>query len=134
LRDYASSMRLNGNIDFCGYLNDAKALGILKSAKVFLFPSYEEGFGIAILQAMACELPVVAYKLPVYQEIFKNKLITVPPGHTDLMSQRVIFLLENPAVAKTIGKEGIDLAKQYDWEKIASHEVKLMESLIKQNQ
>ena len=129
LRNYVSNMQLQKNIDFCGYLSDIEAFGILKSAKVFVFPSYEEGFGIAILQAMACGLPVVAYKLPVYEEIFEDKLITVPLGRTELMSQQVVFLLENPAVARSIGKAGVGIASRFDWGKIAQREILLIESL-----
>ena len=131
LKDYTSSMQLQRNIDFYGHLNDLKAFGILKSGKVFLFPSYEEGFGIAILEAMACGLPVITYNLPVYKEIFKDRLITVPIGRTDIMSQKTYFLLENPEVARAIGKENMELVKRYDWDKIARQEILLIESVLK---
>jgi glycosyltransferase involved in cell wall biosynthesis len=129
LRNYISDMQLKKNIDLCGFLDDVGTFGTLKSAKVFLFPSYEEGFGIAILEAMACGLPVVAYDLPVYRKIFGDKLITVPLGRTDLLSESVVFLLENPPVASSMGKEGVALANCYDWSKIAQREILLIESL-----
>lgn len=129
LRNYVSNMKLQRNINFCGYMNDDEAFGILKSAKVFVFPSYEEGFGIAILQAMACGLPVVAYDLPEYREIFRNQLVTVPLGRIDLMSQKIDFLLENPIVASSIGEAGVGLASGYDWDKVAQREIFLIELL-----
>ena len=129
LRNDVSRMKLQKNIDFCGYLDDSEAFGILKSAKVFLFPSYEEGFGIAILQAMACGLPVVAYNLPVYRGVFDDKLISVPLGRTDIMSQRAWFLLEHPEDAKLLSKAGMAIVKKYDWDKIAERELLLIESI-----
>ncbi|MDR0373381.1 MAG: glycosyltransferase family 4 protein [Nitrososphaerota archaeon] len=129
LYDYITKLHLHDHIHLCGYLNDLETFGILKSSKVFIFPSYEEGFGIAILQAMACSLPVVAYNLPVYREIFENTIVTVPLGNTKLMSERVTFLLENPAAAKSIGAAGVELASDYDWDKIAQREIQLIERL-----
>jgi glycosyltransferase involved in cell wall biosynthesis len=129
LRETTSEMKLQENIAFLGYLSDSDAFGILKSAKVFLFPSYEEGFGIAILEAMTCGLPVVTYNLHVYREIFGNSLSVVPVGRTDLMSEIVCFLLENPEVAKLKGQAGVELAKKYDWSKIAEKELSLMKSI-----
>ncbi len=129
LRSYVSKMQLDKNIAFCGHLNDDDAFGLLKSAKCFLFPSYEEGFGIAVLQAMACSLPVVAYDLPVYGEIFGGTLVKVPAGCTDLMAERVSFLLEHPEEAKSIGKAGVNLATGYDWSQIALRELELIESV-----
>ena len=43
------------------------ALSVVKSVLVFVFPSHEEGWGIAICEAMACGLAVVAYDLPAYE-------------------------------------------------------------------
>ncbi len=129
LHAYASEMKLQKNIDFLGYLSDSDAFGILKSAKVFLFPSYEEGFGIAIIEAMTCRLPVVTYDLHVYREIFGNSLNVVPVGRTDVMSKIVCFLLENPEVAKLRGQAGMELAKKYDWNKIAEKEMLLIKSI-----
>jgi glycosyltransferase involved in cell wall biosynthesis len=124
---YASRLNLSQNIDFLGYLDEVKAFGILKSAKTFLFPSYEEGFGIAILEAMACGLPIVTYNLPAYKEIYGDRLITVPLGRTDLMSQHVCYLLENANIARTVGDAGMELVKEYDWGKIAQREMLLIE-------
>ncbi len=129
LRLFASELNIESNVDFCGYLSDSEAFGILKSAKVFIFPSYEEGFGIAVLEAIACGLPVVAYNLPVYREIFGDQLVSVPLGSIDSISQRVRSLLENPELARKIGDAGICVAKEYDWDAIANREQSLIENI-----
>jgi glycosyltransferase involved in cell wall biosynthesis len=129
LWDYAASLNITKNIDFLGYLSDSNAFGILKSAKVFIFPSYEEGFGIAILEAMACGLPVVTYNLPVYREIFEDKLTSVPAGLTAVMARRVCFLLENPEVARVIATTGMSIVEKYDWDKIAERELRLIKNI-----
>lgn len=61
---------LGSNIELLGYLENDQVFSIIKGSKVFLFPSHEEGWGIAIAEAMACEIPVVSWDLPVFKEVF----------------------------------------------------------------
>lgn len=105
------------------------ALRLLKSSKIFVFPSHEEGWGIAICEAMACGLPVVAYDLPVYREIFKGGIITVPLNHTKRFSEEVIGLLEDDEKRFALGKKAEVQASKYDWDDVASRELLLMKNI-----
>lgn len=120
----------NLDIEVTGYLQPEAAFSILKSSCVFVFPSYEEGFGIAILEAMACGVPVVAYDLPAYRQIFERKLVRVPVGNVEELANQVIRLLENPDARSSLAIEGMKLAVKYDWQEIANKELLLMQSLI----
>ena len=104
------------------------ALGIVKSSKVFVFPSHEEGWGIAICEAMACGLPVVAYDLPVYREIFKQGIATVPLKDFKRFSEEVINLLENYEERLILGKKARSQATLYDWDSVAARELSLMKN------
>ena len=84
-------------------LTGDRALSMVKNSKVFVFPSHEEGWGIAICEAMACGLPVVAYDLPVYREIFKEGIVTVPLNDIKRFSEEVIDLLENDEKRHILG-------------------------------
>ena len=122
----------NLSIEMTGYLEEEVAFSKLKSSSVFVFPSHEEGFGIAILEAMACGVPVVAYDLPAYRQIFDGKLIRVPVGNVEELANQVIRLLENPEARTSLGKEGMIFALAYDWQEIAKREFQLMTSLTSQ--
>ena len=119
-------------IEVTGYLEEEVAFSTLKSSCVFVFPSHEEGFGIAILEAMACGVPVVAYDLPAYRRIFDGKLIRVPVGNVEELANQVIRLLENPDARTSLRTEGMRLASTYDWQEIATREFQLMKSLTSQ--
>ena len=81
---------LMGNVDFAGYLSGSSKYVLLKASKVLLFPSHYESFGMVALDALACGVPVVAYDLGVYREVFEDKLITVPCGNTTALAQAAL--------------------------------------------
>jgi glycosyltransferase involved in cell wall biosynthesis len=69
---------------------------LLKNVKVGVFPSYIEGFGLAILEQLACGIPVVAYKVPGPIDILRplDKSLLIDAGDTVKFSQKVVEILE----------------------------------------
>ena len=118
--------QLNLNV-FMLPLTGNSALGVVKSSKVFTFPSHEEGWGIAIAEAMACGLPVVAYDLPVYREIFPQGIVTVPLNNIKRFSEETLNLLENNERRNILGKKGRSQVTIYDWGSVAAKELSIME-------
>jgi len=119
---------LKKNIDILGYLEDEKKFGILKSSKVFVFPSYEEGFGIAALEAMACGLPVVAYDLPAY-EVLGDAIVKVPVGDKEAFAEAVIRLLSDRQLRNELCEKARKVASQFDWDRIVEMELAILSKL-----
>ena len=107
-------------------LTGKDALSVVKSSKVFAFPSHEEGWGIAISEAMACGLPVVAYDLPVYKEIFKQGVVTVSMEDIRSFSNEIISLLDDDKRRNILGEKGRMQATMYDWKSVATRELLLI--------
>lgn len=114
---------IEDNITLFGFVAESKKHQILTNSKIFIFPSWLESWGIAVAEAMACGLPVVAYNLPEYKEVFSNTLITVPLGDVDGMAKQIILLLENPEFSIEIGQKGREFVKKYDWSVVADREL-----------
>lgn len=110
-----------------GFVSEEEKYAVLKSSKVFVSPSHEEGFGIAVLEAMACGLPVVAWDLPVYQEIFKEGMIRISLGDHEAFAAAVVNLLGNEEKRAEMGQEAKSLAQEYDWEQVAAKEWSLLD-------
>lgn len=123
------NLNLEGSITIAGLVSDDKKYDYLKKSQIFVFPSHLESWGIAVAEAMACGLPVVAYDLPEYKEVFDNKLITVPLGNADELAKQIIYLLDNPQFSKKIGQNGREFVKKYDWSIVADKELSAMTNL-----
>lgn len=131
LKKVIKEVGLEKNIKLLGFLSEEDKIKVFKSSRIFVFPSYEEGWGITVAEAMACGLPVVAYDLPVYKEVFDDKLIMVTRGDKDAMAEQVIFLLNNPTSADAIGEENKKFVRKYDWKTVAEKEIYEIYSSLK---
>jgi glycosyltransferase involved in cell wall biosynthesis len=109
-----------------------EALQIVKSSKVFVFPSHEEGWGIAIGEAMASGLPVVAYDLPAYREIYKQGIIKVSMKDYRPFADAIVSLLEDESARESLGLKARLQVKEYDWSIVARKEQLLMDGLLAQ--
>jgi len=94
------------NVIFTGQLQDPSP--ILSIMDVFVLPSLREALGIAILEAMAFSLPVVATCVGgIPEAVIHNETgILLPPGNSEAMASALINLLENPAMRKAYGSAG----------------------------
>lgn len=114
--------QLQKNIFLLGFLKDQEAFSLIKSSKLFIFPSHEEGFGIAPLEAQALGVPIVAYDLPVFSEIFPNGMIKIPIKDYKKFAASVIDLLRNKNKHKKLKIEAGQNAKRFNWDKTAEKE------------
>jgi len=130
LKDRIKINSLEKNINVLGYLEDKKLFGILKSSKIFVFPSHEEGFGIVVCEAMACGLPVVAWDLPVYREIYTKGMITVSINDVAEFAEKILELLDDKKLCDKISLDAIETASRYDWDEISIKETNLLKNSI----
>jgi glycosyltransferase involved in cell wall biosynthesis len=112
-----------------GFLDEEEKYKIMKSCKIFMFPSFYESWGIVSAEAMACGLPVVAYDLPIFKNIFPKGMIRVPIGDIGQFAVRVLELLDAEDLRKAISKAAKEFIKKYDWEKISKKELKILKKL-----
>ena len=103
-----------------GFLPAADYYEKIKESKILFAPSHEEGWGIAVCEAMALRLPVVAYDLPAYQKIYHGAYAAIPCYDFDAFAAAIVKTLDDSAEYARLQKLGTTCAARYDWSVIAS--------------
>jgi D-inositol-3-phosphate glycosyltransferase len=111
---------LQDNICFKGFVGGRDKFRLIKSSKVAVVPSYYESFGMVILEAFALGLPVIAYRLPVYNDIYTQGIRLVSIGDKNRFAEEVISLLENVQEREKLAKEARQLSEKFSWEQSAN--------------
>lgn len=131
LMKQVATEKLENNVHFLG--NVADTIPILQGTSIFVRPSLAEGMSLAILEAMACGLPVVASNLEGNAEIVENNItgFLVPPADSGALGEAVEYLLSNPEIAMEMGRKARKKTeKSYDWQRIADLTLAIYSSLI----
>jgi glycosyltransferase involved in cell wall biosynthesis len=97
-----------------GYVSEERRATLYQNAAVFVLPSLYEGFGMPILEAMSCGLPVVASDIPIFREIAGEAAILVDPLQPESIADGLTKALE-PAAAKRLAKAGHERASANTW-------------------
>ncbi len=111
---------LTSGVHVLGYLETSEAIATLHRSRLLAFPSREEGFGMAILEAFAAGLPAVAWDLPVYDEAFPRGLWTVPMADNEAFAGAIVGLLNDDDGRRRLSADAGRLIERYDWSRIAA--------------
>ena len=120
-----------GRVVRLGRLSDEELRGLYATADVFAWPSLEEGFGFAAVEAMACGAPVVALDTAINREIMGDSGILVPGVRPETWARAIRRVLDNPELADTLAKRGLRRVKEaYSWGVAATRYVDLFKELL----
>ncbi|MGZ4953267.1 MAG: glycosyltransferase family 4 protein [Halobacteriota archaeon] len=104
-------------ITICGYLTDSEILSLYEQADVFVYPSLYEGFGLPVLEAMACGCPVIASNISSLPEVVGDAGMLIDPYDTDQLAQAIITVLGDDELKREMSRKGIAQAQKFSWEK-----------------
>lgn len=103
---------------------------IFNSAKAFVFPTLYEGFGIPVLQAMACQVPVIASDLRVLREVAADSILYFNPYKPDDLTNKLIEIYENKELVDHLVKKANLKIKDYSWQKTAQESYELLKNIL----
>lgn len=104
------------NVELAGFVGGDKKFDYLARSRVFIMTSYYESFGIVVLEAMACGLPVVAYDLPVYG-VFGGGISRVALGDHEALARKALQLLDDAPAYRSLQGQARLVAERHSWEK-----------------
>ncbi len=130
LKEKIKENRLTNNIILHGYLSGVEKYRILKSSDFFVFPSIDESWGIVLMEALACGLPVIAYDLDVYKGIYPDGILErVPVGDSSSFASKIQELVSR-IEDNSARQKRIDFARNFDWEDVTEREYEAIKTRL----
>ena len=108
-----------GHVHFTGFVDDAHLPSLYKYAACFALPSLYEGFGLPVLEAMACGIPVVTSNISSLPEVAGDAALTVDPYDVEVLADALRRLLEDTELRNTLIERGLQRVQNFTWERSA---------------
>lgn len=112
-----------------GFVDDQTLITLYSEAKVFLYPSLREGFGLPILEAMALGIPVVTSNLSAMPEVAGEAAFMVNPHSIEEITEGMTTAYENEILRKEKIRIGYERPKYFTWQKTANKVLEIYQSL-----
>ncbi|MDX1948205.1 MAG: glycosyltransferase family 1 protein [Pirellulaceae bacterium] len=111
---------LPGDVRLVGYVSDADLRALFSAAEAFVFPSLYEGFGLPVLEALACGTPVVCSRGTSLPEVAGDAAVYVDPENVESIAAGIAQLLENRALRDDLSRRGPARATPFTWDAAAA--------------
>jgi len=119
---------LKKDVIFTGFVDAKDKPGLFKGAKVFVLPSYWEGFGLDVLNSLASGTPVVVSNAGSLPEVVGEAGILINPNDTNTIYEGILKVLSmNDLDYNKLVEKGLAQAKKFSWEKTARETLKILE-------
>jgi len=111
---------IEGRVVLPGYIPAEDLPALLSGALAFLFPSLYEGFGLPVLEAMACGAPVICSAVSSLPETAGDAALLVDPTDVNALAAALTRVLIEPSLAADLRARGFAQAARFNWERTAA--------------
>jgi glycosyltransferase involved in cell wall biosynthesis len=116
---FAEAEKHGDRVRLLGFVDDADLPALYRNGALFAFPSLYEGFGLPVLEAMACGMPVVCSDASSLPEVAGGAALLVDPLDTDALTQALARVLEDAELRREMVARGFAQAARFTWEQAA---------------
>ena len=120
---------LNSQVLMIGWVEESDLAYIHNAARTFVFPSRHEGFGIPVIQALACGLPAAVSDLPVLREVAGDAALYFNKDNKHDMAAKLYQILTDETLRQNLSASGLERAKQFSWKKCATETLAELQNL-----
>jgi glycosyltransferase involved in cell wall biosynthesis len=120
---------LEGKVVFTGYVPEGDLPALLSGARLFVFPSLYEGFGLPVLEALACGTPVVCSNVSSLPEVAGDAAVLVDPLDVEGLAAALERVLGDEELRAELIERGFEQARRFSWERCARETVKVLENV-----
>ena len=122
-RQLAARLGISKKVAFLGPVPPSQKAALYRNALLFVHPSEYEGFGLTLLEAMACGVPVIAARAPAAAELCVDAALLVRPGDSNAMAQALRQALSDAALRQELARRGLSRAAAFSWERVAAETI-----------
>jgi glycosyltransferase involved in cell wall biosynthesis len=119
LEDAIAKSKVVGRVQILGYIEDALLVALFRHCLAYIFPSSYEGFGLPILEAMACGAPTLTSTLSALGEIAGDAALTIPCLDEDVLAGGIAQIVSDAALRGELRARGLEHVKAFTWERCA---------------
>lgn len=117
-------------VHFLGFVDEADLPGLYSAARCFAFPSLYEGFGLPVLEAMACGTPVMTSNVSSLPEVAGNAALLVDPYDLEAITDALRRLTDDSGLRSSMIQQGYLRAAQFTWKRSARHLQQLYQQIL----
>lgn len=129
LRAQVEREGLSEQVIFTGFVSDSDLVHLYNAAEMLVLPSFDEGFGLPALEAMACGTPVVASRAGALPEVVGQGGLFFNPYAPEELQERLQRLLADRQLRADLGRKGLQRAREFSWEHSARTALGIFEEL-----
>ena len=122
---------LEGDVIFTGFVPDEELPTLYSGAELFVYPSFYEGFGLPILEAMACGVPVACSNRTSLPEVAADAAILFEPSNIEEMAHSIHKILSEGALKEELIRRGRKRVEEFSWQKTANKVLSVLEETVK---
>jgi glycosyltransferase involved in cell wall biosynthesis len=115
-----AKLKLENKVRILGHVTELELIALYSMADVFVFPSFYSGFGVPLIEAMACGTPVITSNTSSLPEIAGDAAILIDPHNIDQITKAMLRVLESEQLREELQQKGYAQAQQFTWPKAAS--------------
>lgn len=132
-KQFIQSHDLTSCVTYLGQPNKADLIEIYNAADCLMAPSLYEGFGLTILESMACGTPVITANVTAMPEVAGNAAILVDPTNVEAIANAACYLYEHPGECGTLSQNGLDHVCEFTWERTAERVAQVYEQVTEKS-
>lgn len=131
VRQLVDTLDLGDRVRFLGYVALEDLRSLYAGARAFVYPSFHEGFGLPVLEAMACGAPVIASTAPALEEIAAGAARLVAPESVDDLRRAIDLVADDDDERTRLRRLGLERAARYSWRETARRTLEVYQAVAR---